>query len=104
MTYWTGGEDYTSRLNRSCAHPRYGCDCDINDYVSLENRELLTNKAEFPVILRFGDTGEAGDDERGYQTLETEVLWHKLSVASYACQTSSNERQSASKSKKSNVF
>ena len=30
----------------------------INDYVWRENRELLTNKTELPVIqLRFGDTG-----------------------------------------------
>ena len=36
----------------------YGCNCDINDYVWRENRELLTNMAELPVIqLRFGDTG-----------------------------------------------
>ena len=81
-----GRGDYTSymhawRLNRSCADPRYGGNCDINDYVWRENRELLTNQAELPVIqLRFGDTGEAGDDERGYHTLETEVLWHKLRV------------------------
>ena len=78
--------DFTSymhawRLNRSCPDPRYGCNCDINDYVWRENRELRTNKAKLSVIqLRFGDTGEAGDDERGYHTLETEVLWHKLRV------------------------
>ena len=66
-------------LNRSCADPRYGFNFDINDYVSRENKELLTNKTELPLIqLRFGDTGEAGDDERGYHTLETEVLSHKL--------------------------
>ena len=62
MTYW-GGWNYTSYthacgLNRSCADPRYGFNFDINDYVSRENKELLTNKAELPVIqLRFGDTG-----------------------------------------------
>ena len=67
-------------LNRSCVYPcygnlvpphlqsqgkapwgrgwRYGCNCDINDYVLRENRDLLTNKAELPVIqLRFGYTG-----------------------------------------------
>ena len=88
-------------LNRSCADPRYGCNFDINDYVSRENRELLTNKAELPVIqLRCVDSGEAGDDERGYHTLETEVLLHKLlTVVSYTCQKSTNERQSASKQK-----
>ena len=62
MKYWRRG-NYTPyiclcRLNRSCAYPRYGCNCDINDYVWRENRELLTNMAELPVIqLRFGDTG-----------------------------------------------
>ena len=86
MTYWGGGIILLTsinawRLNRSCADPRYGCNCDINDYVWRENRELLTNQAELPVIqLRFGDTGEARDDERGYHPLETEVLWHKLRV------------------------
>ena len=74
MKYWRRG-NYTPyiclcRLNRSCTDPRYGCNFDINDYVWRENRELLTNKAELPVIqLRFGDTGEAGDDERVYHTL-----------------------------------
>ena len=61
MTYW-GGWNYNSYmqacgLNRSCADPRYGFNFDINDYVSRENRELLTNKTGLPLIqLRFGDT------------------------------------------------
>ena len=75
MTYW-GGWNYTSYmhacgLNRSRADPRYGCNFDINDYVSRESRELLTTTAELPVIqLRFGDTGEAGDYERGNTPLK----------------------------------
>ena len=96
MIYWGGG-NYTHYmclcgLNRSCWYPcygnlvpphlqsqgkapwgrgwRYGCNCVINDYVWRENRELLTNKTELPVIqLRFGYTGEAGDNERGYHIL-----------------------------------
>ena len=95
MTYWGGGDYFLH-------DPRYRCNWDINDYVWRKNRELLTNKAELPVIQqRFGDTGEAGDYERGYHTLETEVLWRiKIeSVASYTCQTSTDERQSASKQK-----
>ena len=54
MTYWEG-ENCTRYmcacgLNRSRVDPRYGCSSDINDYVRREDRELLTNKAEFPVI------------------------------------------------------
>ena len=85
MTYW-GGLNYTSYmhacgLNRSCADPRFGCNFDINDYVSRESRELFTTKAGLPVIqLRLGDTGEAGDDERGNHTLETGASRHKLRV------------------------
>ena len=76
MTYWVGG-NYTPymclcRLNRSCAYisSLWMQLWQLDDYVWRENRELLTNKTELPVIqLRFGDTGEAGDDERGYHTL-----------------------------------
>ena len=92
-------------LNRSCADPRYGCSFDINDYVSRENRELLTNKAELPVIqLRFGDTGEAGDDERGYHTLETEVLRHKLRVLQVIHVRQVLMKDRVHQSKKSDVF
>ena len=109
MTYW-GGWNYTSYmhacgLNRSRADPRYGCNFDMNDYVSRENKELLTNKAELPVIqLRFGDTGEAGDDERGYHTLETDVLWHKLRVLQVIHVRQVLMKDRVHQSKKSNVF
>ena len=93
------------RLNRSCADPRYGCNCDINDYVWRENRELLTNQAELPVIQpRFGDTGEVRDDERGYHTLETEVLWHKLRVLQVTLRQILIMKDRVYQSKKSNVF
>ena len=92
-------------LNRSRADPRYGCNCDINDYVWRENRELLSNKTELPVIqLRFGDTGEAGDDERGYHALETEVLWHKLRVLQVIHVRQVLMKERVHQSKKSNVF
>ena len=109
MTYW-GGWNYTSYmqacgLNRSRADPRYGCNFDMNDYVSRENKELLTNKAELPVIqLRFGDTGEAGDDERGYHTLETQVLRHKLRVLQVIHVRQVLMKDRVHQSKKSNVF
>ena len=91
-------------LNRSCADPRYGCNFDINDYDSRENKELLTNKTELRVIqLRFGDTREAGDDERGNHTLET-VLWHKLRVLQVIHVRQVLMKDRVHQSKKSDVF
>ena len=77
----------------------------MNDYVSRENRELLTNQAELPVIqLRFGDTGEAGDDERGYHTLESQVLRHKLRVLQVIHVRQVLMKDRVHQSKKSDVF
>ena len=98
MTYWGGGDYFLH-------DPRYRCNWDINDYVWRKNRELLTNKAELPVIqLRFGDTGEAGDDERGYHTLETDVLWHKLRVLQVIHVRQVLMKDRVHQSKKSDVF
>ena len=53
---------------------------------------------------RFGDTGEAGDDERGYHTLENEVLWHKLRVLQVIHVGQVLMKDRVHQSKKSNVF
>ena len=71
MTYW-GGASESGRcacgMTKSCADPRYGCNCDVNDYVWREDSGLLTDKSHLPVRqLRFGDTGDSG--EQGYHTL-----------------------------------
>ena len=70
MTYWGGasisGKCACSRTN-SCAHSRFGCNCDKNDFVWREDSGLLTDKTKLPVKqLRFGDTGGSN---QGYHTL-----------------------------------
>ena len=72
MTYWGGAKPGSNECacgaNQTCADPRYGCNCDKNDYVWREDSGLLTDKTHLPVKqLRFGDTGSQG--EIGYHTL-----------------------------------
>ena len=71
MTYW-GGASGNSKcacgMTNSCANPSHGCNCDKNDNVWREDSGLLTDKTKLPVVqLRFGDTGNSG--EQGYHTL-----------------------------------
>ena len=71
MTYGggaSGNGKCACGMTNSCAHPRYGCNCDKNDFVWREDSGLLTDKTKLPVIqLRFGDTGDS--KEQGYHTL-----------------------------------
>jgi len=71
MKYWggaSGSGKCACGMTNSCAEPRYGCNCDQNDYVWREDSGLLTDKTHLPVKqLRFGDTGDNG--EQGYHTL-----------------------------------
>jgi len=71
MTYWggaSGNGKCACGMTNSCPHPRYGCNCDKNDFVWREDSGLLTNKTKLPVIqLRFGNTGDS--KEQGYHTL-----------------------------------
>ena len=71
MTYW-GGASVSRKcacgMTNSCADPRYGCNCDKNDYVWRRDSGLLTDKQHLPVKqLRFGDT--SGFNQQGYHTL-----------------------------------
>jgi len=78
MTYWGGAAPGSGKcacgMNKSCADPKYNCNCDKNDNVWREDSGLLTDKTHLPVKqLRFGDTGhdvQNNIDERGYHTLE----------------------------------
>ena len=70
MTYW-GGASINGKcacgMTNSCAHSRFGCNCDKNDRVWREDSGLLTDKTKLPVKqLRFGDTGSGN---HGYHTL-----------------------------------
>ena len=71
MTYWGGASGIgkcACGMTNSCANPRYGCNCDKNDYVWREDSGLLTDKTHLPVTqLRFGDVSGR---EQGYHTLE----------------------------------
>ena len=72
MTYWGGASPGSGKcacgMTNSCADPRYGCNCDKNDYVWREDSGLLTDKKSLPVKqLRFGDTQV--NTEQGYHTL-----------------------------------
>ncbi|XP_035692710.1 contactin-associated protein-like 2 [Branchiostoma floridae] len=49
-------------------HPSDKCNCDANDYTWREDSGFLSHKDDLPVTqLRFGDTGDSG--EEGYYTL-----------------------------------
>ena len=80
MTYWERENSTPYKcacgLNRSSVDPRYGCNSDINDYVWREDRELRTNKAYF-LWFNWGVTEEAGDDERGLNTLGKRKCYSK---------------------------
>ena len=70
MTYWGGASPGSGKcacgMTNSCADPRYGCNCDKNDYVWREDSGLLKDKTHLPVKqLRFGDAS----GEQGYHTL-----------------------------------
>ena len=71
MTYWGGASEdgkCACGINKTCADPSYGCNCDKNDKVLREDSGLLIDKTKLPVKqLRFGDTG--GLEEEGYHTL-----------------------------------
>ena len=71
MIYWGGASENgkcACGMTKSCADPRYGCNCDVNDYVWREDSGLLTDKSHLPVKqLRFGDTGNSS--EQGYYIL-----------------------------------
>ena len=87
MKYW-GGLNYSSNmhacgLNRSCADPRFGCNFDINDYVSRESRELFTTKAGLPVIqLRFGGPLRSCESRHSYSTKYSQCVDVSASLAS----------------------
>ena len=74
MQYWGGAKrtDYGKcacgvSVPNSCADPRHGCNCDINDGSWREDSGLLTEKSRLPVTqLRFGDTGTG---EQAYHIL-----------------------------------
>jgi len=71
MTYWGGASPGSGKcecgMTNSCADPRYGCNCDKNDFVWREDSGLLTDKTHLPVKqLRFGD---ADGSNEGYHTL-----------------------------------
>ena len=73
MTYWGGASPGSGKcacgMTNSCADPRYGCNCDKNDFVWREDSGLLTDKTHLPVKqLRFGDLYGVGG-QRGYHTL-----------------------------------
>ncbi|XP_022794344.1 neurexin-4-like [Stylophora pistillata] len=74
MKYWGGVDSAMDNkcacdLNKTCADPKYGCNCDKLDRTWREDSGLLTNKYKLPVKqLRFGDTGNTNDD-MGYHTL-----------------------------------
>ncbi|XP_067022640.1 contactin-associated protein-like 2 isoform X2 [Acropora muricata] len=74
MQYWGGAKptDYKKCAcgvtnPKSCADPKYECNCDKNDESWREDSGLLTEKSHLPVTqLRFGDTTGS---EQGYHTL-----------------------------------
>ena len=71
MTYWGGastGNSCACGMTNSCAIPQLLCNCYYNEPFWLEDSGLLTTKSDLPVSqLRFGDTGD--DGEEGYHTL-----------------------------------
>ena len=74
MTYWGGASPGSGKcacgITNSCADPRYGCNCDVNDRVWREDSGLLTDKTSLPVKqLRIGETGTSQHNEQGYYTL-----------------------------------
>ena len=73
MTYWGGASEdgkCACGINKTCADPNYGCNCDKNDKVWREDSGLLIDKTKLPVKqLRFGDTGHLKEQETGYHTL-----------------------------------
>ena len=71
-TYWGGATSESGKcacgVNKTCADPSRGCNCDKNDYFWREDSGLLTKKTDLPVSeLRFGDTGD--ENEMAYYTL-----------------------------------
>ena len=70
MRYWGGAstnDKCACGMTTSCANPRYGCNCDKEDYVWREDSGLLTDKTKLPVKqLRFGDIN---NKRVGYHTL-----------------------------------
>ena len=62
MSYWGGATENgkcACGMNKTCANPKRGCNCDINDRRWRKDSGLLTDKAKLPVKqLRFGDTGD----------------------------------------------
>ena len=73
MTNWGGATEKgkcACGMNKTCANPNLGCNCDKNDNEWREDSGLLTDKTKLPVIqLRFGDTGHDIFKEEGYHTL-----------------------------------
>ena len=73
MTSWGGATEKgkcACGMNKTCANPNLGCNCDKNDNEWREDSGLLTDKTKLPVIqLRFGDTGHDIFKEEGYHTL-----------------------------------
>lgn len=74
MNYWGGAPPGSQKcacgVNKSCSSSRFPCNCDTNEYVWREDSGILTDKSTLPVTeLRFGDTGDIGDGEKGYYTL-----------------------------------
>ena len=72
MRYWGGAstnDKCACGMTTSCANPRYGCNCDKEDYVWREDSGLLTDKTKLPVKqLRFGDLTDTYSNF-GYHTL-----------------------------------
>ena len=71
MTYWGGASPGSGKcacgMTNSCADSSYGCNCNANNRVWLEDSGLLNDKTHLPVKqLRFGDVSSP---EQGYHTL-----------------------------------
>ena len=72
MNYWGGASPGSGTcacgMTSSCPYPANMCNCDKEDGILREDSGLLTDKTHLPVKqLRFGDTGDSG--EEGYHTL-----------------------------------
>jgi len=80
MTHWGGAKrdkHCSCGEKGTCAHSRYKCNCDINDYEWREDYGYLTDRTTLPVTqLMFGDTGSVNNPkvetifhEQGFHTL-----------------------------------
>ena len=89
MKYWGGASPGSNKcacgMNNTCANPKYGCNCDMNDYsIWRQDSGLLTHKPDLPVSqLRFGDTGYK--NTKGYHTLGKLRCYGRKACSSNPC-------------------